>query len=115
MLWDIESYIGNNDWNYITAHKTLNNKYIISPDVKIYNFLKLYNYTVEKEKEDLPFYDLENNIEFFDRLYKLIGVIPYIEKPENFYIYDKYKYNDLMKRIFERLNNFIIYLKCLHI
>ena len=55
---------------------------------------------------DKRFVTLENNIVFFDRLYILIGVKPYIEKPENFYIDDKYKYNNLMKVMFKRLNDF---------
>ena len=36
---------------------------------------------VLKNEKDLPFYDLEANMEFFDRLYILIGFVPYNENP----------------------------------
>lgn len=55
--------------------------YSIKADHTFYDFFERNNFKVEKNNEDLPFYDPENNMEFFDRLYFLIGSVPYNENP----------------------------------
>jgi hypothetical protein len=66
------------------------------------------NFKVEDKKKDLLFYDPEANMEFFNRLYLIIGVIPFIENPLKSPIYSDIlcKYGDLMLNIISRLNNF---------
>jgi len=90
MIWDIDNYIGNKNINYI--------RYVFDKRIKIYNiiaddifydFFNIDNFKIEESKEDLPFYDPENNIEFFDRLYILIGFIPFNENPLEIPLYSE--------------------------
>jgi hypothetical protein len=82
MIWDIDNYIDNNTWNYINCDydKKFKN-YNIKADYVLYDFFDCDNFKIEKNEKDLPFYDLEANMQFFDRLYILIGFVPYNENP----------------------------------
>lgn len=81
MIWDIDNYIGNKTcyitWDYDETLKI----YSIKAVETFYDFFERDDFNVEENKEDLPFYDPENNMEFFDRLYFLIGSVPYNENP----------------------------------
>jgi hypothetical protein len=90
MIWDIDNYIDNNTWNYIKCDfdKVFKN-YNIKADYVSYDFFDRDNFKIEKNEKDLSFYDLEANMEFFDRLYILIGFIPYNENPFEVSVYSK--------------------------
>jgi len=82
MIYDINDYIVNDNCNYITCKYDERLKiYEIESDYNIFDFFDLDNFKIEKNKKDLPFYNLDENIEFFDRLYLLIGIVPVNENP----------------------------------
>jgi hypothetical protein len=111
MVWDIDNYIGNKNWNYITyEYNEIIDGYYIGCDSSIYNYNDLSNFKVEEKKEDFPFYDPESNMEFFDRLYLIIGIVPFISNPLHTQNYSEIlrKYRDLMNNIRDRLNAFHI-------
>lgn len=92
MIWDIDNYIYNNNCNYYYINydydKVFKN-YNIKADYVIYDFFDFNNFKIEKNKKDMPFYDLEVNIEFFNRLYILIGSVPYNENPYKVLVYSQ--------------------------
>lgn len=89
MIWDIDDYIGNDSWNYIKC---------------VYDD----NFKVENNKEDLLCYDLENNMEFFNRLYILIGFVPYNENPLELTVYSEpiSKIKNMVEKLERRLTLF---------
>lgn len=104
MIWDIDNYIGNNNWNYITYEYDERLKcFDIKCNPALYDYFDWNNFKVEKEKTDLPFYDVENNIEFFNKLYMLIGIIPYNEDPLELTVFSDIKIK--VEDIIENLNN----------
>ena len=80
MLWDIDSYIGNNHYNYIT-YKLDKPLFNIGCDSNIYNYNDLNNFKIEQNKDDLIFYNTESNMYFFNKLHKVMGTPPYLENP----------------------------------
>lgn len=90
IIWDIDNYIDNNTWNYINCgYDKVFKNYNITADYASYDFFDWDSFKIEKNEKDLPFYDLEVNMEFFDRLYILIGFIPYNENPYDVSVYSK--------------------------
>src|ERR1700744_1441128 len=55
--------------------------YDIEIDEKIFDYFDRDNFKTEKKEKDLPFYDLENNIEFFNSLHLFIDIVPINENP----------------------------------
>lgn len=91
MIWDIDNYIDNKTWNYINCDYDKHFKnYNIKADHVLYDFFDWDNFKIEKNEKDLPFYDVENNMEFFNRLYLLIGFVPYNENPFHVLVYSQY-------------------------
>lgn len=115
MIWDIDKYIENNNWNYINyEYDKWSKTYSIKADDSVYDFFNWDNFKIEKKKDDLPFYDLDINIEFFDRFYFLIGIIPYNENPLEipFYSEEIWRIQYLIENIESRLllfNNTILW------
>jgi hypothetical protein len=82
MIWDINDYIGNKDWDYINYEYNKEFKiFDINVNFNSFDFLDWNKFKIEDNKKDLSFYDLEINMEFFDRLYMIVGIIPYNENP----------------------------------
>jgi len=109
MLWDIDNYIENKNWNYIVCKYNKNlDSFNIESDRLIHDYTDFDNFKVEDKEKDLCFYDPEANMHFLNRLYLIIGVIPFIENPLKFPIYSDIlcTYGDLMLNIISRLNNF---------
>ena len=71
----------------------------------LFDYFNKSNFKVEENKEDLVFYDPENNMEFFDRLFILIGIIPFNENPLEIPVYSEpiQKINILAENIELRL------------
>jgi hypothetical protein len=109
MIWDIDNYIDNNNWNYINYDydKKFKN-YNIKADYVIYDFFDFDNFKIEKNEKDLFFYDLEGNMEFFDRLYILIGFVPYNENPLEVPVYSEpiLEIKNLAENIYSKLIRF---------
>jgi hypothetical protein len=80
--------------------------YSIKPDYTLYKFFDSDYFKVENKKEDLPFYDPENNMEFFDRLYVFIGFVPYNENPLEVMIYSPFTLE--IKNLAENLQSKLI-------
>jgi hypothetical protein len=80
IIWDIDDYINNNNFNHITY---ISNEgiYNIGCDLNVYDNNNLDNFKVENNKKDLSFYDPEMNIEFFNKLYNIIGTLTFMENP----------------------------------
>jgi hypothetical protein len=104
MIWDIDNYLGNENWNYITS---ILNEYAfnIGCNRNIFDFIDLDNFIIEKNKKDLPFYDTENNMEFFDKLYKIICIPTFLEYPLHIKISSEFlvNYINLKKNLIEDL------------
>jgi len=77
ILLDINYYIGNNDF-IIYKYNKFRKIYDIATNNGFFDY---NNFKVEGQKKDLKFYDPDNNMVFFNRLYMLIGIIPYTEDP----------------------------------
>lgn len=106
MIWDIDDYIGNYNLNlnlnYIMCEYDQKWKYYnFKADYTFYEFFNNSNFKVENNKKDLPFYDPDNNIEFFDRLYILIGFVPYNEDPLEMTVYSYFIF--AIKKLVENL------------
>jgi hypothetical protein len=109
IIYDINDYIGNDRCDYIICKYDKRLKfYDIESDLKIFNFFDWDNFKIEKNKEDLPFYDLEINIEFFDRLYTLIDIVPVNEDPLELTTHSAYfiKVKNLVDNMELRLDKF---------
>jgi len=111
MLWDIDNYTENKNWNYIgPKYKQYSDCCNIEPNISIHDYTDFDNFKVEDKKNDLQFYDPEANMYFFNRLYLIIGVIPFIENPLTSTVHSDIlcTYYDLTQNIIERLNNFYL-------
>ena len=80
MLWDIDFYVGNREINYLTYIINID-LFNIGCDYTIFNYYNIDNFKVEENIKDLPFYDPENNMEFFNQLYLIIGMPVCMEHP----------------------------------
>lgn len=85
IAWDINDYIGNKNKGAIKCLYDESCKtYSIGSDL---DFFDWGNFEIDKPLYDLPFYDPENNMEFFDRLYLIIGFVPFNENPLELPVY----------------------------
>jgi hypothetical protein len=108
MLWDIDSYIGDQNLNRITYQYDEDfNIFFLGCDFNLCDF-DVFIENVKKNKKNLEFYDLENNMDFFNKLYNILGLIPYNENPLKTIVYNDlyYKYDDLIANLSFCLNNF---------
>ena len=105
MIWDIDNYIGNNNNYIVCVYDQWWKSYSIKADYILYDFFDSDNFKVEKNKDDLAFYDQENNMEFFDLLYTFIGFVPYKENPLEMPVYSEpiFKIKELVDNINLRL------------
>lgn len=110
MVWDIDNYIDNKNWNYIT-YVYDGSSYYIKTNNNIYDYMDIDNYKVEKNEKDLLFYDPENNMEFFNQLYSIIGVPPLWRDPLEITEYSsfQYKYMTIYNNLWSTLNNNFIH------
>jgi hypothetical protein len=109
MLWDIDNYIGNKNFNYITYILNVD-IFNIGCDCNIYDYNDLNNFKVEKNKEDLAFYDPKNNMCFFNKLYKVIGTPPFLENPFEIEIFSEFldNYINLKSEMIENLTTYYV-------
>jgi len=80
--------------------------YTLSADFNIHNYMDFNNFKIEKKKEDLPFYDPDNNMKFFNKMYIMIGMVPYNVDPSIEPIFNELlsKYADIINDIKDRLD-----------
>jgi hypothetical protein len=64
---------------------------MISSNIKIYNYFDIQNFKVEQNKEDLIFYDPEQNMNFFNKLFMIIGTSTFLDN-----ISENIVYSDLL-------------------
>gem|GEM_PF-4393057 len=64
---------------------------------------------MENNDKDLPYYDPENNMRFFDKLYNIIGLVPYNENPLKLVVFSDITYmiEKADQRMNKALDNFI--------
>ena len=105
ILWDIEDYRGNNNWNYITyIYNDYYKIFHIGGNTNIYNYMDFSIY-LTKTCKNFTFYDPDINMEFFNKMYIMIGIVPYSEHPEKTPIFNDLlsKYAILIQEMEERL------------
>ena len=91
IIYDINDYIGNERCDYIICKFDERKKiYEIESDEKFFYSVSRDDFKIEKNKKDLPFYNLDLNMEFFDSLYFLIGIVPYNENPLESFVITNY-------------------------
>ena len=111
IIWDIEYYYNENNkeynWDYwiIQSHSILD-KSIFQMDDRF--FLTFYTikfndyYSYLSHKKVLKFYDPEENMEFFNRLFNVLGILDNHRVDVNYYVSKKFnnynkKYVELLK------------------
>ena len=112
ILWDIDDYIGNKNRISYMLNKNLDIFHIgfdIEASIKSNNsYTKVFFEGIKRNKKDLKFYDVEDNMEFFDRLYLILGMVPYTEDPTKTIVWDNLldNYDKSIDELIDCLNEF---------